>query len=83
MAPAEVLDSTYRPSGRCGGDFDVRPHATMAEIAETAAAARVKHLVLTHFRAGPVDEESVLAVLRAHGYGEKVTFAVDGLEIPV
>lgn len=83
MAPAEVLDEKYRPGGTHGGDFEVRPHATMPEIAQMAAAAHVKHLVLTHLRAGPVDEQSVRTTLRAGGYAGKVTFAVDGLEIPV
>jgi ribonuclease BN (tRNA processing enzyme) len=83
MAPEEALDRKYRPSGHYGGNFRVRPHATIAEIAQMASTARVKHLVLTHLRAGPVDEEAVLGALRDGGYQGRVTFAVDGLEIPV
>jgi ribonuclease BN (tRNA processing enzyme) len=83
MASVDLLESRYRPSSRYGGDFEVRPHATMEEIAGMAAAAKVKHLVLTHLRAGPVNEESVRAMLTDGGFGGKVTFAVDGLEIPV
>ena len=39
-----------------------------------ASAAEVKHLVVTHFRAGRVDEESVRAMLRAGGFDGQVTF---------
>ena len=81
MAPVEALEPQYRPAGKYGGDFSVRPHATMEEVARMALAAGVKHLVLTHFRAGRVDEESVRAMLRAGGFGGRVTFAVDGLEV--
>ena len=83
MASMDLLERRYWPSGSYGGDFQVRPHATMEEIATMAAAANVKHLVLTHFRAGRVDEESVRGVLRAGGFQGKVTFGEDGLEIPV
>ena len=61
MAPVEALEPRYRPGREYGGDFTVRPHATLEEIAAMAAAAGVKHLVLTHFRAGAVDEEAVRA----------------------
>ena len=81
MAPVEALETQYRPAGKYGGDFSVRPHATMEEIARMALAAGVKHLVLTHFRAGRVDEESVRAMLRAGGFKGRVTFGVDGLEV--
>ena len=81
MAPVDALEPRYRPAGKYGGDFSVRPHATMDEIARMAAAAGVRHLVLTHLRAGPVDEESVRAMVRAGGFGGPVTFAVDGLEV--
>ena len=81
MAPVEALEPQYRPAGKYGGDFSVRPHATMEEVARMALAAGVKHLVLTHFRAGRVDEESVRAMLRAGGFEGRVTFAVDGLEV--
>lgn len=81
MAPVESLAPEYRPAGRYGGDFSVRPHATMEEIARMASTADVKHLVLTHLRAGRVDEESVGAMLRAGGFHGQVTFGVDGLEV--
>jgi ribonuclease BN (tRNA processing enzyme) len=48
-----------------------------------ASAARVKHLVLTHLRAGRVDDQSVRSVLRGAGFDGRVTFGVDGLEVPV
>jgi len=83
MAPVEALEPRYRPAGKYSGDFSVRPHATMDEIARMASAAGVKHLLLTHFRAGKVDEGSVRATLRAGGFDGRVTFAVDGLEVPV
>ena len=59
------------------------PHASMDEIASMAAAAGVKHLVLTHMWSGRVDEDSVRAMLRAGGFDGQVTFGVDGLEVPV
>ncbi len=83
MAPVEALEPRYRPAGRYGGDFSVRPHATMDEIARMASAAGVKHLLLTHFRAGKVDQESVWATLRTGGFDGQVTFAADGLEVAV
>jgi ribonuclease BN (tRNA processing enzyme) len=81
MAPVDALAPQYRPAGEYGGDFSVRPHATMEEIARMASHAGVKRLVLTHLRAGMIDEESVRAMLRAGGFGGRVTFAVDGLEV--
>jgi ribonuclease BN (tRNA processing enzyme) len=48
-----------------------------------AAAAEVKHLVLTHLRAGPVDEGAIRTALRAGGFQGEVTLADDGKEIPV
>ncbi len=83
MAPVEDLDPQYRPSGKYGGDFSVRPHATLEEIARMASAAGVNHLLLTHFRAGKIDEESVRDALRAGGFEGPVTFGFDGLEVPV
>jgi ribonuclease Z len=83
MAPLEMLEPRYRPEGRYGGDFTVRPHATLDEIAAMAAAAGAKHLVVTHLRGGKVDEETVRAVLRNGGYRGRVTVGVDGLEIGV
>ncbi len=68
MAPLEALEPRFRPAGEYGGDFSVRPHAMLEEIAAMAAAAEVKHLVVTHLRAGPVDEEAVRAGLRAGGF---------------
>ena len=55
MAPVEALEPRSRPAGKYGGDFSVRPHATMEEIARMASRAGIKHLVLTHLRAGSVD----------------------------
>jgi ribonuclease BN (tRNA processing enzyme) len=81
MAPVEALAPQYRPAGRYAGDFSVRPHATMEEIARMASAAGVKHLVLTHLRAGRVDEESVGAMSREAGFDGQITFGVDGLEV--
>jgi ribonuclease BN (tRNA processing enzyme) len=83
MPPVTALDSQYRPTGKYGGDFNVPPHATLEDIAKMVAAMDVKHLVLTHFRAGRLHEESILATLRASGFQGQVTFGVDGLEIPV
>jgi ribonuclease BN (tRNA processing enzyme) len=83
MAPLEMLEPRYRPEGRYGGDFTVRPHATLDEIAAMAAAAGVKHLVVTHLRGGTVDEETVRAVLRNGGYRGRVTVGRDGLEVEV
>jgi ribonuclease BN (tRNA processing enzyme) len=83
MAPLEALESRYRPAGEYGGDFTVRPHATLEEIAAMAAAAQVKHLVVTHLRAGTVDEAALLAGLRAGGFEGRLTVAYDGLEVVV
>jgi ribonuclease Z len=83
MAPVEALPEEYRPVGRYGGDFRVPPHATLPDVASMAAAAEVKHIVLTHFRAGRVDEESVRRELQEHGFGGRVTFGADGMEVPV
>jgi ribonuclease Z len=83
MASVEALEPRYRPAGKYGGDFSVRPHATMEEIGWMASAAGVKHLVLTHLRAGRVDEAAVRAMLRAAGFDGRVTFAVDGLEVAI
>jgi len=83
LAPLSSLARRYRPRSRYGGNFGVIPHASMDEIAKMAAAAKVKHLVMTHFRAGPVDEEAVRAALHEGGFQGAVTFATDGMEIPV
>jgi ribonuclease BN (tRNA processing enzyme) len=83
MAPLEALEPRFRPVGEYGGDFAVRPHATLEEIAVMAAAAEVKHLVVTHLRAGQVDEVAVRAGLRAGGFTGRVTVAADGMEIAV
>ena len=48
-----------------------------------ASSAGVKHLVLTHLWSGELDEEPVRDTLLAGGFPGRVTFAVDGLEIPV
>jgi len=79
----EALPAEYRPQGRYGGDFTVRAHCGIEEIADMAARAGVKHLVLTHLRPGPVDEVAVRAVYGAAGFGGRVSFARDGLEIDV
>lgn len=76
-----ALPEEYRPRGRHGGDFTVRAHAGIEEVADMAARAGVKHLVLTHLRPGPVDEEAVAAVYRDVGFGGAVTLARDGLEV--
>ncbi len=83
MAPLEALEPRYRPAGEYGGDFTVRPHATLEEIAAMAAAAEVKHLVVTHLRAGVVNEAALLAGLRAGGFEGRLTIAFDGLEVVV
>ena len=83
MAPLEALEPQYRPAGEYGGDFTVRPHASLEEIAAMAAAADVKHLVVTHVRAGAVDEAAVRAGLRAGGFSGRVTVGADGMEIAV
>ena len=83
LAPVTALESQYRPAGSYGGDFEVRPHATIEEVARMAAAADVKHLVLTHLRAGPVDEGAIRTALRAGGFQGDATFATDGKEILV
>ncbi len=83
MPPLEALEPEYRPAGRYGGDFGVRPHANLSEVAAMASSAGVGHLLLTHFRAGRVDEEGVRAALRSGGFQGQVTFAVDGMEVPV
>jgi ribonuclease BN (tRNA processing enzyme) len=83
MAPITALDSRYRPAGRYGGDFEAYPHATIEEIARMAASAGVGHLVLTHFRAGRVDEGAIRKALRAGGFQGDLTLATDGKEIPV
>jgi ribonuclease BN (tRNA processing enzyme) len=83
LAPLSALEKRYQPSGPYGGDFLVPPHASMEDVAKMATAANVKHLVLTHFRSGQVDEKSIMAVLNSAGFVGKVTFGVDGLEVAV
>jgi ribonuclease Z len=83
MPPLEALEPRYHPAGEYGGDFRVRPHATLDEVAAMAAAADVKHLVLTHLRGGPVDEAAMRAGLRSNGFQGKVTVAADGMEVAV
>jgi ribonuclease Z len=83
MPSADALEVQYRPSGRFRGNFAVRPHARLDDIAVMVAAAGVKHLVLTHLRPGAIDEGSILEVLASRGFAGRVTFASDGLEIPV
>jgi len=51
-------------------------HASIEEIARMAAAANVRHLVLTHFRPGTVDEEATLSRIRPTFSGS-VHFAAD------
>lgn len=77
----EALPPEYRPQGRYGGDFGVRAHCGIEEIADMAARAGVARLVLTHLRPGPVDEDAVRAVYGEAGFGGAVTFARDGLEV--
>jgi ribonuclease BN (tRNA processing enzyme) len=83
LAPLSAIESQYRPSGEYGGNFGVRPHAAIEQIADMAAAAGVGHLLLTHFRGGVIDEESIRRSLRSGGFKGRVTFAVDGLEVAV
>jgi ribonuclease BN (tRNA processing enzyme) len=83
MPPLEELEPRYRPVGENGGDFTVRPHATLEEVAVMATAAGVGHLLLTHLRAGPVDEEAMRAGVRAAGFEGRLTLAFDGLEVAV
>ena len=80
---ADLLESRYVPTGEFGGDFSVRPHATLDEVAAMAAAAGVRHLVMTHLRGAPVDEPAAVAVLRKGGFEGRVTVAHDGLEVAV
>jgi len=83
MTPFTALESRYRPTGQYGGNFEVRPHATIEEVADMAAAAEVKHLVLTHLRAGSVNEGAIRTALRTGGFQGEITLADDGKEIPV
>ncbi|MHB8867353.1 MAG: MBL fold metallo-hydrolase [Thermoleophilia bacterium] len=79
----DVLPPWLLPQGQHGGRFDVEPHASLKESIEMATTARVKHLVLTHFREGPVDEVAVRAAYREGGFDGALTFATDGLEVAV
>lgn len=79
----EELEPRYRPRGEYGGDFRVQPHATLQEVGAMAAGAGVKHLVMTHLRGGPVDEQVIRAGVRAAGFAGRVTVAFDGMEVAV
>ena len=79
----EALPEEYRPQGPHGGDLTVRAHASIEEIADMAARAGVKHLVLTHLRPGPVDETPIRAACEGAGFRGAIRFARDGMEIPV
>lgn len=79
----EALPDEYRPQGPYGGNLTVRAHAGIEEIADMAARAGVKHLVLTHLRPGPVDETPIRAACTAAGFHDAVSFAADGMEISV
>ncbi len=83
MPDIEDLAPRYRPQGPYGGDFTVKPHATLEEVAAMAAAAGVKHVVLTHLRGGAVDEAALQAAVKAAGFDGRVTVARDGLEVAV
>lgn len=83
MPRADLLEPRYLPAGEFGADFTVRPHASLDEVARMAAAAGVKHLVMTHLRGGPVDEARAVEVLRSGGFEGRVTVAHDGLEVAV
>ena len=84
LAPRpEALPQEYRPRGRYGGDFSVRAHAGVEDVAGMAARAGVRHLVLTHLRPGPADEAALRAVYAEAGFGGRVSCAWDGREFEI
>jgi ribonuclease BN (tRNA processing enzyme) len=80
------LPAEYQARVPHRGDPDAPNHMALAEVVQVAAEARVGTVVLTHLWPLPVDGELVRrteAAFAAGGYGGRVVFAEDGLEVPV
>jgi len=84
--PSSELPAEYRTRAPYQGDLDAPNHMSLPEVVQVAAEARVGTVVLTHLWPLPVDQELVRrtqAAFAARGYGGRVVFARDGLEISV
>jgi ribonuclease Z len=84
--PLTDLPAEYRPQVPYRGDPEAPNHMPLSEVVRVAAEARVGTVVLTHLWPLPVDEALVRrteAAFVAGGYGGRVVFAEDGLEVPV
>lgn len=67
--------------GPTGTDYTPRGHSNAAEAGQMAAAARTKHLLLTHY-ASQFDPQA-LAAAASQTYAGKITVADDGMEFAV
>lgn len=79
------LPAEYQTRVPHRGDPEAPNHMALAEVVQVAAEARVGTVVLTHLWPLPVDAEVVRrteAAFAAGGYGGRVVFAEDGLEVP-
>ena len=80
------LPAEYQTRAPHRGDPDAPNHMALAEVVRVAAEARVGKVVLTHLWPLPVDGELMRRTEEAFalgGYGGRVVFAEDGLEVPV
>jgi ribonuclease BN (tRNA processing enzyme) len=84
--PLAQLPAEYQVRIPYRGDPEAPNHMSLPEVVRVAAEARVGTVVLTHLWPLPVDEALVRRTEEAFvagGYGGRVVFAEDGLEVPV
>jgi len=83
--PLLELPAEYQVRIPYRGDPEAPNHMSLPELVRVAAETGVGIIVLTHLWPLPVDEELIertRATFAADGFGGRVVFAEDGLEVP-